>query len=185
MKILALSTSNSLQSINQAFATWAAKQLAASNIQIRNMNDYEMPIYSPQREQECPKPDAVRGFLSDVEDADIIIIGYAEHNGNFTAAWKNVSDWVSRSERRFFLNKPVLALATSPGKGGAASVLALGKAQVAHSGGDLVEAISLPSYQEHYNENEHQVTHQPTLERMRQVTQSLNDFESKKTKGFA
>jgi len=185
MKILALSTSNSLQSINQAFAIWAAKQLAASSIQVRNMNDYELPIYSPQREQECPKPDAVRGFLSDVEEADIIIIGYAEHNGNFTAAWKNVSDWVSRSERRFFLNKPVLALATSPGKGGAASVLALGKTQVAHSGGDLVEAISLPSFQEHYNENEGQVTHLTTLERMSLVKESFKDYEDRKTEGFA
>ncbi|MFT4525835.1 MAG: chromate reductase [Bacteroidia bacterium] len=49
-KVIAFGASNSSTSINKQLAAWAANQLD-SDIEILDLNDFEMPIYSQDREK--------------------------------------------------------------------------------------------------------------------------------------
>ena len=121
MKIVAFAASNSKKSINKQLATYAAGLVTGADVDVLDLNDYEMPIFSEDRERESGQPAQARAFLERIAGADALVIGYAEHNGSFSAAYKNIVDWASRVNRRLFQYKPTLMLATSPGAGGAAS----------------------------------------------------------------
>lgn len=172
MKLLVFSASNSKNSINRKFALWAAQQFQPSQLIELDIHDYELPVYSPEREAMMATPKEVANLLETFREADYIVISFAEHNGNFTAAWKNVSDWLSRTERKFFDNKPVLALATSPGKGGAKTVLQLAKQQVDFAGGRLVGDISLPEFYHFYDDSNRTVSHTGVNNALRQIVGS-------------
>ena len=146
MNILAFAASNSTTSINQQLALWSGRQMAKAKVTTLDLNDYELPIYSEAREQTMGTPTQVRQFLSRIKSADLIIIGFAEHNGTFTAAWKNLLDWVTRTDREFFGHTPVLALATSPGAGGARSVLQQAAQSLPFFGAEVVDTISVPHF---------------------------------------
>ena len=91
-KILAFGASNSRNSINKQLANYAAQQLTNATITLLDLNDFEMPIYSIDREKESGIPKLAEEFKQHVLDADGIIISLAEHNGAYTAAFKNVMD---------------------------------------------------------------------------------------------
>ena len=54
MKVLAFAASNSTTSINRALVGYAAQRLKAlhpaADVKFVDINDYEMPIYSPDRQ---------------------------------------------------------------------------------------------------------------------------------------
>ena len=122
-KILAFGASNSKNSLNKKLAAFAAYQVENVEVNLVDLNDYEMPIYSIDREKETGLPDLAIQFKQQIKDADGIIISFAEHNSAYTAAYKNIYDWVSRIERNVWENKPMFLLATSPGGRGAKTVL--------------------------------------------------------------
>ncbi len=64
----------------------------------------------------------------------------------FTAAFKNLFDWVSRIDRSMFGNKPVLVLSTSNGARGGASVLDVAKSTLPWFGADLRGALAIPKF---------------------------------------
>ena len=82
MKILAFAATNSLKSINKNLIEYAASLLTKHDIDILDINDYEMPIYSSDLEQAHGIPVAASQFLNRIEAADALLISYAEHNGN-------------------------------------------------------------------------------------------------------
>lgn len=142
MKILAFSASNSSQSINRTLVDHAADVLKSeilpeAEIETLDLNDYEMPIYSMDREQADGIPDLARQFRAKIADADALLISFAEHNGHYTAAYKNIFDWASRIEGQVYGGKPMVALSASPGPGGAASVLAAAKTSAPYFGSDI------------------------------------------------
>jgi len=51
MKILAFAASSSSQSINQKLARFAASLLEQAQVEMLDINDYEMPLFSTDREQ--------------------------------------------------------------------------------------------------------------------------------------
>ena len=57
MKLLAFAATNSSQSINKALVTYAS-QLIEADTTILDLNDYEMPIYSSDRESKNGIPAA-------------------------------------------------------------------------------------------------------------------------------
>ena len=97
-KILVFGASNSKNSINKKLATYAAKQIDDAEITILDLNDFEMPIYSIDRENEAGIPDLAVQFKQHIKEADGLVISFAEHNGAYTVAFKNVMDWMSRLE---------------------------------------------------------------------------------------
>jgi chromate reductase, NAD(P)H dehydrogenase (quinone) len=127
MKVLAFAATNSSQSINKQLVTHAANLLKAgigAEIEILDLNDFEMPIYSIDREQASGIPAPAHAFYQKIGEADALLISFGEFNGSYSVAYKNVFDWTSRITKDVYQGKPAVIMATSPGPGGAQSVLA-------------------------------------------------------------
>ena len=155
MKILAFGASNSSTSINKKLVTSVSKYYKELDDEkvILDLNDYEMPIYSIDREKESGIPANAIAFAEQIDWADLILISFAENNGNYTAAYKNIIDWVSRIKgRKIFNNKPLFILATSPGARGGQSVLDIAAARIPFDGGEVLETFSLPQFQENFED---------------------------------
>ena len=159
MKILAFAASNNPQSINQQLALSVARLLPQAEVVSLNIDDYELPIYSEQREAKLGTPAKVTAFLQQIAEADGLIVSFAEHNGTFTAAFKNLYDWASRSQRYIFQHKPALFLATSPGAGGAKSVLQAAEQAAPFMGAKLAGAVSVPNFHQVFDQQYQQVKH--------------------------
>lgn len=151
MNIVALGTSTSKHSINQKLATYVAGELGDHQVRILDLNDYEMPIYSFDRQQ-AGFPEQAQAFLEEIKAADGVVISLAEHNLNFTTAFKNVLDWVSRIDMQFLLGKKLLVLSTSPGGFGGGNVMEIGLKYFGFAGGEVVAHYSLPSFQDNFQE---------------------------------
>jgi len=154
MKILAFAASSSRNSINKKLVTYAASLISDAEIEILDINDYEMPLFSEDREKELGQPDAAKSFFNKIGGADVLLISFAEHNGSYTAAYKNLYDWTSRIDPKVYQGKPMVMLATSPGPGGARSVLGLAKTSAPFGGGDVKADLSLASFYDIFDTDE-------------------------------
>lgn len=153
MKILAFAASNSRNSINRALIDHAAARLRAdiipdAQIKMLDLNDYEMPIYSIDRETEGGIPAPAQGFFDQIGAADAVLVSFAEHNGFVTAAWKNIFDWMSRIEMKLWQGKPTVMLAASPGPRAGANVLASQKMLAPYFGADLRGTLGIGNWAE-------------------------------------
>ena len=151
MKVLAFAASNSRNSINKALVSYAADMLETSiiddaAIEIIDINNYEMPLYGVDREQESGIPDLAHQFYKKIGDADALLIAYAEHNGFYTAAFKNLFDWTSRVDMQVYQGKPAVLLAASPGPRGASNVLKVAKESAPFFGMDVKADLSIPRF---------------------------------------
>lgn len=154
MKLLAFGASNSSTSINRQLARYAASQVDGADVTLLDLNDYEMPIFGVDYERENGIPNRAQDFLDEIKAADGLVISFAEHNGAYTAAFKNIFDWVSRLDGGLWSEKPMFALATSPGKRGGQSALAIAVDRFRFMGGNIVATFSLPSFQDNFNVDE-------------------------------
>lgn len=151
MRILAFAASNSSTSINHQLAEYAAGLAAGAEVELLDIHDYEMPIYRSDREAADGIPQLAHDFLAKVGSADALIISFAEHNGAYSAAFKNLFDWCSRVGREVWQNKPMLLLATSPGARGAKGVLEFAVEAASRFGGNLVGHLSVSSFGENFD----------------------------------
>lgn len=151
MKLLALAGSSSSHSINKKLATYAAGLFNATETTIIDLNDYELPLFSVDKEKELGKPDVARAFLDRIEWADVIVLSVAEHNAGLTVAFKNIYDWASRQKKEVWSHVPMLLLSTSPGRRGGANALEAAKISLPHYGGNIKATFSLPSFNENFN----------------------------------
>ena len=150
-KIIAFGASSSKQSINKQLATFAANQFQNASVEILDLNDYEMPIFSVDKQAENGIHPLAHDFYAKIGSADLIVISFAEHNGNFSSAFKNVLDWSSRINAKTFQEKPILLLATSPGARGGSSVLDIANKRFPFQGGIVKGSFSLPSFYENFD----------------------------------
>ena len=153
MKILAFAASNSRKSINKDLINYAAALLGRHEVEILNINDYEMPIYSIDLEEAHGIPGAASRFLRKIADSDALVISYAEHNGNYTVAYKNLFDWASRQNPKVYQGKPIVMLSTSPGPSGAKSVLALASQSAHFFNGHVLASLPIPSFYENFDQD--------------------------------
>lgn len=158
MKVLTFGTSNSKNSINKKLAFYAVQQINNADISLIDIHDFEMPIYSVDRETEFGIPQLAHDFYNAIGAADTIVMSFAEYNGSYTSAYKNLFDWTSRIDMKVFQNKPILMLSTSPGPGGAQSVLAAAQASAPYFAATVIAAISLPSFFDNFDLEEGVVT---------------------------
>ncbi len=151
MKIIAFAGSNSSHSINKKLATYAASLFNNRNTEILDLNDYELPLFSVDREEALGRPQLARDFLEKIGSADLVILSLAENNGNYSAAFKNAFDWASRIRNDVFQDKPMLLMATSPGRRGGRSVLDIAQANLPRYGGNIKAEFSLPQFYENFD----------------------------------
>lgn len=149
--IIAFGASSSKNSINKTLATYAANQIGEVAVEVLDLNDFEMPIYSIDKEEaDGIHPLAVK-FKDKIGSADGIIISFAEHNGNVSAAYKNIFDWVSRADMNVWKEKPFLIMATSPGGRGGKSVLEVVIPGFKRMSAN-VSAFTLPSFYDNFSD---------------------------------
>jgi len=151
MKIIAFAASSSRKSINKQLVTYAANLVEDSEVEILDLNDFELPLFSVDREEELGKPDLAQAFLKKIGDSDAVIISFAEHNGSYSAAYKNLFDWCSRGMPKVYQNKPMVLLSTSPGGRGGASVLETAVKSIPFAGGDVKASLSVPSFFDNFD----------------------------------
>ncbi|MCY4517878.1 MAG: NAD(P)H-dependent oxidoreductase [Acidimicrobiaceae bacterium] len=161
MKLLAFAASNASQSINRQLVDYAVRLLAdgqidgvpagALEISSLDLNDFEMPIYSIDRQNADGIPRPAHDFYNLLGAADALLISFAEHNGSYTVAYKNVFDWASRIDMRVYHDKPIVMLSTSPGGGGGGFVLRTAGHLAGYFGNEVLASLAVPRFGENFD----------------------------------
>ncbi|MDQ6988389.1 MAG: NAD(P)H-dependent oxidoreductase [Mariprofundaceae bacterium] len=158
MKILAFAASSSKDSINKQLIMHIAQDmLSEHDVQVLDLNDYELPLFSVDREKELGKPALAKAFLAKIAQSDGVIISFAEHNHSYSVAYKNLFDWCSRIQK-VFQHKPMIFLATSPGGRGGANVLAEAVRTAPFFDGDVRASLSIASFQQNFDSQSGQLS---------------------------
>lgn len=150
-KILVFAGSSSKSSINKQLAVYAAQQFQNAELDILDLNDYEMPLFSVDKEKENGIHNLAHDFYNKIGSADLIVLSLAEHNGAYSSAFKNILDWASRINNKTFQQKPMLLLATSPGARGGATVLDIASKRFPFQGAEVKGTFSLPTFFENFD----------------------------------
>ena len=150
MKILAFAGSTSSTSINRELVKFVLKSFQEDEINLINLNDFSMPVFSVDLEKKG-FPDEAHNFLKQIEDCDAVICSLAEHNRSYSAAFKNIFDWASRINVKVFQNKPMLLMSTSPGAYGGGNVMNTAKTFFPQFGADVKETFSLSKFYENFD----------------------------------
>ncbi len=173
MNIVAFAASNSKKSINKKLATYAASLVDDASVEVLDLNDYELPLFSTEKEEELGQPELAKQFFEKLGSCDAIIISFAEHNGSYTAAFKNLFDWCSRITPKIYQDKPMVLLATSPGARGGATVLSTATNSMPHFAGDVKGSFSLPSFYDNFDVENNEITDQDLAAKLNQEVQKL------------
>ncbi len=153
-KIIAFAGSNSKTSINKQLATYAANLIGDVEVEILDLNDFELPLYSVDSEIEKGVPDNAKRFLEHIKSTNGIVLSLAEHNGAYTSVFKNLMDWTSRLGGKLWNDKPMLVMSTSPGGRGGATVLEIANGYFKYMGGNVISTYSLPLFNSNFSNGE-------------------------------
>ncbi len=150
--IITLGGSSSKNSINKQLAEYVGSSLEGVKVNKLDLNDYQLPLYSIDIENEQGFPRDLKDLNRQIEAADGIVLSLAEHNGAYSAAFKNAFDWLSRIDGKVWRNKPMLLLSTSPGARGGKSVMELALSRFPFNGGNIVGSMTFPSFGENFKD---------------------------------
>ena len=154
-KIIAFGASNSTTSINKRFAMFASNQVTGADVEVLDLNDYPLPLYSPDLEKTKGIPESALSFLQKIKDADGIIVSLAEYNGLHTSAFKNLWDWMSRIDNmNIWQQRPMFLLATSPSRRPESNVMRVSKHLFPHFGANIISTFQLPSFHHFFKDGE-------------------------------
>ncbi|ELV8723523.1 MULTISPECIES: NADPH-dependent FMN reductase [Vibrio] len=174
MKIIAFGASTSSTSINKTLATYAANLVEGADVQVLDLNSYDVPLFSEDKEKEIGQAEGAKAFLADIATADALVISFAEHNGSYPAAYKNLFDWATRIDRNVFQNKPAVYLATSPGPGGAQTVLAAATGSAPYFGAEVKASQSIPSFYDNFDLEAGEFRNAEIVEQVKAAVAALN-----------
>ena len=116
MKIIAISGSLRKNSFNTGLIR-AAKELKPAGMEIEYFDIKDIPLYNQDIDGN-DKPGAVIELGKKVDEADGILLSVPEYNYSFTAALKNVFDWLSRMSPMPLSGKPLAMMGASYGMSG-------------------------------------------------------------------
>lgn len=148
--IVTIGGSSSKSSINKTLAEYAGELLKDVTLTKVDLNDFEMPLFSVDAEAEVGYSKGVTDLNEIFDKADGFIISLAEHNGAYSAAFKNAFDWLSRIEGKVWRDKPMLLLSTSPGVRGGQTVLDIALGKFPYMGGNIIGSMSFPSFYDNF-----------------------------------
>lgn len=150
--IIAIGGSNSKNSINKTLAVYTANQLKDVVVKTIDLNDYKLPLYGIDFENDNGIVQTAHDLLKEIKDSDGIVLSLAEHNGAYSSAFKNAFDWMSRIDGKLWSEKPMLLMATSPGARGGATVLEIAKGRFPYMGGNIIAELSFPSFFDNFKD---------------------------------
>lgn len=138
-KILAFAASLRAASWNRKLVRVAAAgaEAAGAEVTILDLKQYPVPVYDGDLEAAEGLPANVHKLKDVFKAHDGFLVSSPEYNASFPGMLKNLTDWLSRprdGEKPFeiFANKPVAAMATSPGPIGGVRMLASLRAHFLH-----------------------------------------------------
>lgn len=172
MKIIAFGGSNSAQSINKHLATYAASLFENADVEVLDLNDFAMPLFSVDLEKHVGQHELAKAFLAKIESADLLVVSLAENNGNYSSAFKNLFDWCSRIMKEIFQQKPMLLLATSPGARGGASVLEIANNALPRYGAQIKATFSLPVFNANFDLAENKISNAELDKELKDIIKS-------------
>ncbi len=153
-KIITIAGSNSQKSINKSLLMYTSSLLKNVELIPIDLNDFVLPIYGVDYEDENGIPTAVKRLNERLRIADGFIISLAEHNGSYAAVFKNAIDWLSRVNMKIWREKPMLLMATSPGARGGQTVLQSAKTYFPFLGAQVIIDFSLPNFYTNFNNDQ-------------------------------
>lgn len=123
-KILFISGSNSIKSINLQLLNLLTETRKDDDTRLIELNDFPVPIYS-ESEEAKGIPVGTKELLQIINDYDLLVIAVPEHNHAVPAFFKNAIDWISRTCANYqsLRGKKVILVNASPGNGGSHTVL--------------------------------------------------------------
>lgn len=172
-KIIAFGGSSSKNSINKQLAVYAANLFPNASVEVLDLNDYEMPVFSVDKEKEDGIHHLAQAFYDKIGTADFIVLSLAEHNGAYSSAFKNTLDWASRINNKTFQQKPMLVLATSPGARGGSSVLDIATKRFPFQGAEVKGSFSLPSFNENFDTEKGSISNEELKEKLLEIIDSI------------
>ncbi|MGS2760812.1 NADPH-dependent FMN reductase [Sinomicrobium sp. M5D2P9] len=156
--ILAFAGSNSSTSINYELVKYTVSEIKNIPVQQLNMANCPFPMYSEDLEREKGFSNSLVELNEDIKKSDGVIISVNEHNGNPSAYFKNLIDWLSRLDRQFMAGKKVFLMSTSPGRAGGQHSLAKIQDTIPRFGAEVVATFSLPSFGHNFSREEKEIT---------------------------
>lgn len=173
MKIIAFGGSPSKKSINKKLATYASSLFENAEVEVLDLNDYQMPLFSVDIEVEIGQHELAKAFLAKMESADFLVVSLAENNSNYSAAFKNLFDWCSRITVKVFQQKPMLLMATSPGARGGANVLEIARNAFPRYGADIKATFSLPSFDANFDVVNGKISNEEFDNQLKEIVKGL------------
>lgn len=173
MKVVGFAASSSSRSINKKIVTYFLSLVESHNTEILDLNDYELPLFSVDMEEKIGQPQLAKDFINKIRESDLLVISFAEHNGSYTAAYKNLFDWCSRIDRRIFNNKKMLLFSTSPGRRGADRVLDSAISSIPRFGGLILNHLSIPSFNHNFDTDRGIITNKEIDDEFKHIIKSL------------
>lgn len=174
-KILTFAGSSSKNSINKKLAVYAAGLFKNTVVEVLDLNDYELPLFGVDLEKEIGKPELAVKFLEKINNADFIILSLAEHNGNYSVAFKNIFDWASRGGIKVFQQKPMLLMATSDGARGGKSVLEIAEKRFPFDGAEIKAVFSLPKFSENFDLEKKEISNPELKEALQKIVAEIQN----------
>ncbi len=80
--------------------------------------DLNLPLYDADLEESEGIPPAVQRLAAQIAQADAVVISTPEYNKAPPGVLKNALDWVSRTEGKPWLDKPVAVMSSAAGRAG-------------------------------------------------------------------
>lgn len=120
VKILAFAGATRSGSFNKKLIKQAAEfaREAGADVQLIELNDYVLPFYDGDLEQESGLPEKAVELKKLMEKADAFLIASPEYNASMSAVLKNTIDWTSRPggvEGSVYAGKVAALISASPG----------------------------------------------------------------------
>ena len=153
-KILAFTGSNHSTSINRQVLKYSLTLLDSNRFEITeiDLRDFEPVMLSIDYQNEHGIPTQTIELYNLMQEFDGFMIACPEHNGSVPAFFKNIMDWLSRHDRKFFQDKPVMLLSTSDGANGGKTNLSALAASYPRFSAVISCTFSLPVFKDNFKE---------------------------------
>lgn len=152
--LLAFAGSNSSRSINFRLIKYTVDRMGTKEIRLLDMADMTLPVFSEDLERDEGYPPILTALLDTFRQTNGLILSVNEHNGNPSAFFKNMLDWLSRMDRDFLAGTKIFLMSTSRGRRGGSASLEVVKMLLPRFGGEVVASFSLPSFSHNFIEGE-------------------------------
>lgn len=170
--MLVIVGSNSSRSINEQLTKAVLQKLALRHtfIDLKTLN---IPLFSEDLERSITSPEGIVFLKQQLDASEHVFITTNEHNQNLSAFFKNILDWLSRTELKFLENKKVFILSTSEGRRGALGANESLQKLVQRFGCETFESFAFPSFSENFDKETGQITNGDFLNEISEKLQRI------------